>query len=113
MVSDTRRTFMRVFAIGLVALLMGCPGAGPATPAPAQSDVDQTLAHLDQVGKNLKEFTAKAKLTEEDTAITGNAVIHSGAGAFQKKPDGNVRIHVLFDQRIANNVQANEKTEYL
>jgi len=116
---------MRVIAVGVMSVLAGCVGARAAAdgvvqaqaqpaPASAQGDgsIDQVLGQLDQVGKNLKEFSGKVKLVEEDTGM-GSEVAHLGTVAFQKKADGSVRIHVVFDQRVANGVKAAEKTEYL
>jgi len=112
---------MRMIAVAMTVILAGCvasitAGGQTLTPAPAQGQadgsIDQVLAQLDQVGKSLKEFSGKVKLVEEDNAMGGD-VTHAGTVAFQKKPDGNVRIHVVFDQRIANNVRSADKTEYL
>jgi outer membrane lipoprotein-sorting protein len=98
----------------MLAVLAGCAAAGPAAPAGGQANgsIDQVLGQLDQVGKNLKEFSGKVKLSEEDNAM-GGEVTHAGTVAFQKKPDGTARIHVVFDQRISNGKRSAEKTEYL
>jgi len=105
---------MRVIVIGVLAVLAGCLVAGPTAPPAGGADgaIDQVLGQLDEVGKNLKEFSGKVKLSEEDNAM-GGEVTHAGTVAFQKKSDGSARIHVVFDQRISNGTRSAEKTEYL
>jgi outer membrane lipoprotein-sorting protein len=100
---------MRSHAALLVAIVL----AGWSLPAgwAAEANVDQVLGQLDQVGKNLKEFSAKVRLTETDDV--GDHVVHAGNVYFQRKSDSDARIHVVFDQRISNNRIYNEKTEYL
>jgi outer membrane lipoprotein-sorting protein len=82
----------------------------PTTRA-AEANVDQVLQQLDEVGKNLKEFSAKVKLTETDDL--GANLVHDGSVYFQRKSATDARIHVVFDKRTSNNRIYNEKTEYL
>jgi outer membrane lipoprotein-sorting protein len=103
---------MRPILIALMAVLAGfIANARRASAADTDASIDQVLNQLDQVGKNLKEFSAKLSLKEEDNL--GSDVTHAGNVFFQKNPDGNVRIHVIFDQRVSNGTKAAEKTEYL
>jgi len=103
---------MRYAFLMALAVLAGCSsGTRAVAAADATPTVDQVLQQLDQVGKNLREFTAKVRLTETDDL--GKDIVHAGNIYYQKKPDGNVRLHVIFEQRIANGVAANERKEYL
>ena len=103
---------MRIVFLTLFAVLASClSGTGAPAAAQAVPAVDPVLQQLDQVGKNLKEFTARVRLTESDTL--GKDIVHAGTIYYQKKADGNVRLHVVFDQRISNGVRSSERKEYL
>jgi hypothetical protein len=83
----------------------------PRMALAADPNVDQVLEQLDQVGQQLKEFSAKVRLNETDSL--GSSVVHLGNVYFQRKPDGSARIHVVFDKRVSNGRKSDEKTEYL
>jgi len=119
---------MRTLPIGCVALLLAVAGVRAGAPAPIinpiggtaanapvanDGSVDPLLQQLDQVGKDLKEFSARLKLTEADPL--GGATVRVGTVCFQKKPDGSPRIHVIFDKRIDDRhiAHTGEKIEYL
>jgi hypothetical protein len=121
---------MRIALIGLTALLSFAltAGAAPALPLinPVGSEpagaaagngagIDNVLGQLEQTGQNLKDFTAKIKLTETDNSL-GTDNVRVGTVQFQKKPDGTARIHVLFNMRIdpaTNRGFPKDKVEYL
>jgi outer membrane lipoprotein-sorting protein len=120
---------MRAFGVGIGILLI-CShfaGAEPAAPlinpvGPAQANpgtanagVDAVLGQLSDVGKHLKDFSAKLKLTETDNTL-GTETVRVGNVWFQKKPDGSARIHVLFNMRIDPATKTGypkDKVEYL
>lgn len=88
----------------LLVLLTGLPALAD-DPA-----IDPTLDALDKQGKNLKEFTAKVKMSQTDAAF-GTDDTWAGNVAFQKKSDGDARIHVVFDQHIRGKVAMPIKKE--
>ena len=101
---------MRTQTAMVVAItLLGAIWLRPARAA--EANPDQVLQQLDDVGRNLKEFSAKVRLTETDDL--GGHVVHVGNVYFQRKSATDARIHVIFDQRISDNRIYNEKTEYL
>jgi outer membrane lipoprotein-sorting protein len=92
----------------IAVFILICATAGFAQAA----DVDSTLKALQDIGKNLKEFSADIRLTADDGL--GNARIKAGKVFFQRTADSSARIHVLFDKRISNGKSTpGEKTEYL
>ena len=97
--------------VGIVALALTTNAADPPAPA-APVPVDPTLAQLEQVGKTLHEFTAKLTLIETDVGLQ-TSTKKTGQVWFQKKPNGDARIRVLFDMRFAGGLGHKEKTEYL
>lgn len=118
---------MRVLLTSVV--LLGTPLLVRAQAAPlvnpvgssannAASDagaIDPILQQLEQVGKNLKEFSAKLKLTETDNSL-GTSTLRTGDVWFKKNGDGSARIHVLFNQRIdpdTHRAYPKDKVEYL
>jgi outer membrane lipoprotein-sorting protein len=101
---------MRISAALSIVVMVLAAWALPAARA-AEAGVDQVLQRLDQVGKNLKEFSAKVRLTE--SGDLGDQRVHVGSVYFQRKSADDARIHVVFDQRISNGKIFNEKTEYL
>jgi len=120
---------MRPRALGVLAILLAPmtlqaepaaplvnPVGGAAQRAPADDgSIDSVLQQLDTVGRNLKEFSAKVKLTETDNAL-GNETVRTGSVYFQKTPDGSARIHVIFDMRIDPQTRKGfpkDKIEYL
>ena len=93
------RQLLPAIASGLLGLLIlsGFDSAAPVAPIDDPS-IDPILQQLDQVGRSLKEFSAKIKLTETDNL--GGDTIRDGTAYFQKKPDGGARIHVIFNREI-------------
>ncbi|HEY2589864.1 MAG TPA: hypothetical protein VGI81_29235 [Tepidisphaeraceae bacterium] len=92
------------------------PVGTAATNAASDSvAIDPVLQQLEQVGKNLKDFSAKLKLTEIDNAL-GTSTVRVGDVWFAKNPDGSARIHVLFNKRIdpeTHRAYPKDKVEYL
>lgn len=102
------------FAFGQPAPLIN-PVGSSAGNSQVDPSIDGILQQLDEVGKNLKDFTAKVTLTETDNAL-GTASERVGNVWFEKKADGSARIHVLFNMRIDPDTQRgypNDKIEYL
>ena len=97
---------------GQAAPLINRAGAQAASSTDPQTE--QTLQQLDQIGRNLREFSAKLRLTETDNAL-GDSKVRSGNVYFQRRPDGSARIHVVFDLRIdeEKNRGYRERIEYL
>ena len=116
----------------LLPLLIGCasgaqapvqenPVGAPAAPAakPAedgaltqQSSIDQVLDAMDARGKDLKDFTAAVKLTEEDANV-GTELARTGRIWLQRRGEGNDRVRVVFDKRVTDKGTKPEKLEYV
>ena len=123
-----RQLVFRLPLVGCAALLLPAALIRANPPAPLVNrvgtasgpsvapdlSIDPILQQLDQVGKNLREFSAKLKLTETDNDL-GTSTVRTGKVYFQKKPDGTARIHVIFDRRIDEDrkLAFPEKVEYL
>jgi outer membrane lipoprotein-sorting protein len=108
---------MRVLIYCLVALsaLGSIVRAEPPPPAAGDPETEKVLQQLDQIGKNLKEFTAKIKLREVDN-VTLNETDRIGNVWFQKRPDGTARLRVLFSMRVdpvTHDGYPKDKIEYL
>ena len=107
------RSIMRLLWVECILLLLAL-AVVPTTCSAAAEDasVDPLLQQLDQVGKDLKQFSARLKLTEADP-LSG-ATVRLGTVYFRKS-DGSAQIHVTFDKRIDENhlAHAGEKIEYL
>lgn len=118
---------MRTLRMASLALWLAAAAADANTPAPIinpiggaspngavanDASVDQLLQQLDQVGKDLKQFSAKLKLTEADP-LSG-ATVRVGTVYFRKS-DGGAQVHVTFDKRIDEShiAHSGEKIEYL
>jgi outer membrane lipoprotein-sorting protein len=84
---------MRIF-LALIAILFLTPLLAIATPAD-DAGIDSVLKQLEEVGKNLKSFSAKVKLDEIDSAF-GTDTARVGNVQFQRAADGSARIHVTF-----------------
>jgi outer membrane lipoprotein-sorting protein len=102
---------MRNQVLALLVMTVGCVSAAPSATPASESQADQVLQQLDDIGQRLKEFSAKVRLNETDNL--GGSVIHTGNVYFQHRADGSARIHVIFDKRQSNNRITDEKTEYL
>src|SRR5947209_20227547 len=85
------------------------PAAQPA-PTKADASVDLTLDGLDQVGRNLREFSAKLESTETNVDL-GDFSKSAGRIWYQKRGDDNARIHVIFDSKQAGNRTYHDKIE--
>jgi len=84
--------------IGL-AMVFGLALCGAARGMSQTSSVDEVLDGLQAAGDNLKDFTATAKMSDINNA-TGEATVHVGDVAFQKKPDGDARFQINFTKKI-------------
>jgi outer membrane lipoprotein-sorting protein len=85
-------------------LLIGCVAAAPSTQGALspKSSVNEILDALDARGKNLKDFSAKVRLsdTREDT---GDSTTNSGTVILQRVGDDDARIRVGFDKQQKDN----------
>ena len=90
----------------------------PADPARVNgrlsqaSSVEQILDALERRGQNLQDFTAAVTLDEIDTAL-GDTTSRSGTAVYQRKGEGDARIHIVFDTRRQGRKITNQKMEYL
>lgn len=78
----------------------------------ADSGVEQTLEALDEVGKDLKSFSANVTLRETDT-ISQDSTSRTGMAVYALKPDGNSRFRVTFLKRIQDDLAQDQRIEYL
>ena len=99
---------MKMWICGVVILLVA---AGVRADLSATSSVEDTLQALDEVGKDLKSFTADVKLLENDL-ISQDTTSRSGKAIYQKKGD-ETRMRVSFDKRTQDNVTQEQKIDYL
>ncbi|MGD0388452.1 MAG: hypothetical protein ABSC42_05795 [Tepidisphaeraceae bacterium] len=75
--------------------------SGPSTQSAAlsaKSTVDQILDALDARGENLRDFSARVRLTDTDDS-SGDSTINTGSVVLQRKGPGDARIRVAFTQR--------------
>src|SRR5205807_6580941 len=91
-----KRWLPLVAGLGLALTAAAADPPAPAVPIP----VDQTLARLEQVGKTLREFTGKLTLVETDVDLQ-TSTKKTGQIWFRKTPNGEARVHVVFDMRFA------------
>jgi len=94
------------------ALLTLCAAAPAAAPLPADASIDQVLDALDEVGRDLKSFTAGVKLTETDQ-IAQDTVTRTGKTLYQAPTPETARMRVTFEQRIQDGAMQAQKIEYL
>jgi hypothetical protein len=91
----------------------GGPAAAAAPAPPGGVSVDAILDALDRQGDQMKDFTADVALTESDE-LTKEAFTRAGKVQFQRLPDGDARIHVVFATKKTGEGQPKlEKIEYL
>jgi outer membrane lipoprotein-sorting protein len=64
----------------------------------SKSSINEILDALDARGENLKNFSAKAVLTDTDVS-TGDATINTGNALFQRKGNNDARIRIAFTQQ--------------
>lgn len=110
---------MRVLIASLVFLIFsGLVGGASALAADgdaaltASSGVDPILDALHEVGRELRNFTAQVVLTETDL-ISADSFSRDGRVWYQKKGEGDARLHVVFDTRTTGEDKpVNEKVEY-
>src|SRR5580700_7836695 len=105
----------KVFALALAFALAGAALAQtqPTTDPAADPLIDQVLDELHACGKTLKEFTADISEADTDT-IMGNTTTKTGKVWYQVKPDGTVRLRILFDKKQVGSKPAHdERREYL
>jgi outer membrane lipoprotein-sorting protein len=84
--------------IGLLAVLLIVGLGATSQPAGLTSSVDQILDALHDRGRDLADFSALVKLSDENNA-TGDATVSSGKLLFQSKPGGDARIRIAFDKK--------------
>jgi outer membrane lipoprotein-sorting protein len=63
-----------------------------------KSSIDEILDALDARGENLKNFSAKAVLTDTDIS-TGDATTNTGSAILQRKGNGDARIRIAFTKQ--------------
>jgi hypothetical protein len=84
-----------------------------APPPPPAVSVDGILDALDRQGDQMKDFTADVALTESDE-VTRESFTRAGKVKFQRLPDDDARIYVIFETRQSGEGKARpEKIEYL
>jgi outer membrane lipoprotein-sorting protein len=112
-------TFAALLAAPLPLRAQAAPLINPvgaaADKGASNGGIDGVLQQLEGAGKNLKDFSAKLKLTETDNAL-GTSTVRVGNVWFKKNADGSARIHVLFNMRIdpeTHRGYPNDKVEYL
>ena len=70
----------------------------PSHGASSKSSINDVLDALDARGKNLKDFSAKAVLTDTDNS-TGDSTINTGSAIFQSKGNDDARIRIAFTKQ--------------
>jgi hypothetical protein len=110
-------TLLGSFTLHPSSLLFADPPATTTAPAaaadPNAAAIDALLDTLDARGKTLADFTADLKLTTIDNSL-GDESARLGHVAYQRLPDGQARLRIVFDQKIlGDNPPKNEKLEYL
>jgi outer membrane lipoprotein-sorting protein len=86
------------------------PANAPAAPG---TSVDEILDALDRQGDQMKDFTADVALTETDD-LTKESSTRAGKVKFQRLPDDDARIRVIFETKKSGDGPAKpEKIEYL
>jgi hypothetical protein len=81
--------------------------AGAADPA-----VNDLLLALQRRGQDLQDFTADVSLTETD-AVLGAEKKDVGRVWYQRKPNGDSRIHVGFDRKILSGRTLKQRHEWV
>lgn len=76
------------------------------------SSVEEVLTALDDVGKDLKSFSAKVTLREKDN-ISQDSSKRTGTAFYQLRPDGNARFRVTFTNREQDGLTQEQRQEYL
>lgn len=94
-----------------VVSLILVPALSSAALKPDAS-VDDTLKALDDVGRNLKSFSANVTLRDEDK-ISQDTSSRTGLAVYELKPDGNSRFRVTFLKRIQDGLSQDQRIEYL
>ena len=82
-------------------LLCATVASGPSTQSAAlsaKSTVDQILDALDARGENLRDFSARVRLTDTDDS-SGDSTINTGSVVLQRKGPDDARIRVAFTKR--------------
>ena len=106
-----RNALIVIFAVAIVgaAVAQTQPTSAPAT----DPQIDQVLDELHARGGTLKEFAADITQADTDT-IMGNITTKTGKVWYQVKPDGSVRLRILFDKKQVGSKPAHdERREYL
>jgi hypothetical protein len=89
--------------------------AAPGQAAPAgDMTVDQALDALDQRGQDLRSFTAKVSLKEQD-ADTMLGSVRTGQVWYQQRAPGDARMRVTFDEKsdVDGKKITRERIEYM
>lgn len=96
----------------LATLLLLCPAGANAVPLAADASIDDVLDALDQVGRDLKSFSASVKLAETDV-IAQDTVTRTGKALYQAPTAESARMRIIFEQRIQDGAVQAQKIEYL
>jgi outer membrane lipoprotein-sorting protein len=81
----------------VLAQIASCQTTQPQSLS-LKSGVNEVLDALDARGENLKDFSAKAVLTDTDIS-TGDATTNTGSAIFQRKGNGDARIRIAFTKQ--------------
>jgi hypothetical protein len=91
---------------------VAAPNTDPAALHP-DATVDEVLDALQARGQNLKEFVADVQLTDTDITM-GDSSKRVGNVWYQVKPDGDARMHILFEKKIVGDKPPrDDRKEYL
>lgn len=101
---------MRLSSLFLAAALL-TPVFALASLKP-DSSVNEVLTALDEVGKDLKSFSANVTLREKDK-ISQDSWKRTGTAVYQLKPDGNARFRVTFLKRVQDELSQDQRQDYL
>ena len=100
---------MKTIAFFVATLLCATFGFAGLKP---ESQADEVLDGLYDVGKDLKSFTADVKLNESDL-ISQDTWTRGGKVWYQQKEEGDPRMRVSFETRVQDNVSSPQKIDYL
>jgi outer membrane lipoprotein-sorting protein len=101
----------KLFAMVGILMLFGALGAH-AAPLGADASVDQVLDALAERGKTLNEFTADIRYTDTDLTM-GDSTTRLGKVWYQRKGDGDARMHILLDKKVVGDKTSDDRREYV
>jgi outer membrane lipoprotein-sorting protein len=102
------------FVLPLAVIALSSALLAQTAPTTATDpQIDQVLDSLQARGKTLKEFTADLRETDTDT-IMGNTTTKTGKVWYQVKPNGDIRLLLLFNKKqVGEKPAKDDHREYL